>query len=193
MNASVQHFFLSSGFFLLILSGCNSSSIEKIDYSKYLHERINIDMFSEVIHRDTIFSWEHFRRLYPNISIVYLEDGCAPCYPKFLEWHKYMEKIRTVDDYSILFILNARRYEDFLRNVLPYGEIDNRYFYVMDPGKMFLLANGHIPLWLIAEQSFLLDKGNQIRMLGAPYTNTEMIKKFHIVTGVETQNPRESK
>lgn len=177
-------------FFFFILSGCNDSSLKKDDYSKYLNQHINIDMFSTVIHRDSIYSWANFRKKYPNLSVVYLEDGCSPCYPRFIEWHSRMEQVSTANDYTVLFVINARNFEDFLKNVRVYCE--NRYYYVMDPGKMFLQANGQIPIWIIMEQSILIDERNQVKMLGAPFANADMTKVFHIVTGVESRKSGES-
>lgn len=114
-------------------------------------------------------------------------EGCAPCYPKFIEWHKRMEQVSAPDNYTVLFIINARHYENFIRNANTYGVVDERYFHVMDPDNQFMMANLSIPRSII-DRSILIDKDNRIRMVGEPFANADMTKVFHIVTGVDTQH-----
>lgn len=187
-----RNIFMSFAALLFIFAGCKNSSSTTDDYSKYLNQHIITDMFPSVIHREQVIGWTNFREKYRNITVVYLQDNCSPCYPKFIEWHRRMEQIAKADDYTVLFIINTRNYEDFLNNVRLYGECDNRYYYVMDPGKMFLGANGQIPIWVIMDQSILINENDQIKMIGAPFANDDRTKVFHIVTGVDTQQSDKS-
>jgi len=98
-----------------------------------------------------------------------------------------MEQVSAPDNYTVLFIINARHYENFVRNANTYGVVDERYFHVMDPDNQFMMANFSIPRSII-DRSILIDKDNRIRMVGEPFANADMTKVFHIVTGVDTQH-----
>lgn len=118
--------------------------------------------------------------------------GCAPCYPKFIEWHKRMEQLSTPDNYTVQFIINARHYENFLRNANTYGVVDERYFHVMDPDNKFMMANLDVPRAII-DRLILINKDNRIKIVGEPFANADMTKVYHIVTGVDTKHAGESK
>ena len=94
---------------------------------KVLDLALNIELIDTVRQQEEALSWSDFRTMYHNISIVYLQDGCAPCYPKFIEWHKRMEQIATAGDYTVLFVINARDYVSFTRNTDLYGEIQEKW------------------------------------------------------------------
>ena len=104
-----------------------------------------------------------------------------------------MEQLIKAEDYTVLFVISARNFEDFLINASLNGEIDNSFHYVMDPGLLYLTENGQIPPWLIMDQAITINKHNRIKMVGEPFANADMTKVFHIVTGVDTHHPVESK
>jgi hypothetical protein len=141
-------------------------------------------MFETVYKGDEEYTWKEFRKKYRSISVVFLQDGCAPCYPKFIEWHRRMENIPVSDDYTVLFVINARHYANFIRNARIYGEVEERYYHVMDPTNRFLMNNSSVPRTVL-DRSLLIDRDNRIKMIGEPFFNADMTKVFHIVTGVE--------
>jgi hypothetical protein len=171
---------------------CNRESVSKDSMDEIINKEVSVKMLKAVHKGNTEYSWADFRKEYHNISIVFLQDGCAPCYPKFIEWHKRMEQITTANDYTVLFVINARHYENFVRNARTYGEFDERYFHVMDPDNRFMIDNLSIPRMII-DRSLLIDRTNHLKMVGEPFANADMTKVFHIVTGVDTHNPGESK
>ena len=153
---------------------------------------LNVEMIDTVRQGEAAISWTDFRSMYPNISIVYLQDGCAPCYPKFIEWHKCMEQIAKANDYTVLFVINARDYASFTRNTDLYGEIQKTYYYFIDPRNEFFRNNSGISRPIL-DRSLLIDTSNRIKMVIEPFANADITKVFHIVTGVETQHTGESK
>lgn len=159
---------------------------------KVLDLALNIELIDTVRQQEEALSWSDFRTMYHNISIVYLQDGCAPCYPKFIEWHKRMEQIATAGDYTVLFVINARDYVSFTRNTDLYGEIQEKYYYFIDPRNEFFRANSRISRSIL-DRSLLIDSNNRIKMAGEPFANADMTKVFHIVTGVGTHHSGESK
>jgi hypothetical protein len=149
-------------------------------------------MIDTVGQDEETLSWTDFRGKYRNISVVYLQDGCAPCYPKFIEWHKRMGQIATANDYTVLFIINARDYASFTRNTDLHGDIQETYYYFIDPRNEFFRYNSDISRPVL-DRSLLIYSNNRIKMVDEPFANADMTKLFHIVTGVETQHTGESK
>lgn len=176
----------------LFTTGCDHTSKSSRELLKVLDKTLNVEMIDSVKQGKAALSWTDFRGKYRNISVVYLQDGCAPCYPKFIEWHKRMEQIATANDYTVLFIINARDYDSFSRNIRLHEEIDERYFYFIDPRNEFFRYNSNISRPVL-DRSLLIDSSNRIKMVIEPFTNADITKVFHIVTGVDTQHPGESK
>ena len=165
-------------------TGCNMSPTNSKDPLEVLDTQVNFEMIDSVRLRNNFLTWSDFRKKYRNVSIVYLQDGCAPCYPKFINWHKRMEQIAKADDYTVLFVINARDYASFTRNTPVYQSIEERYYYFIDPRNEFFRTNSNIPR-VVLDRSLLIDRDNRIKMIGEPFTNGDMTKVFHIVTGVE--------
>jgi len=173
-------------------TGCIRGLNSRNKLLKVLDLTMNVEMIDTVRQGEAALSWTDFRSMYRNISIVYLQDGCAPCYPKFIEWHGRMEQIATANDYQVLFVINARDYASFTRNTDLRGEINEKYYYFIDPRNEFYRANSRIPRSVL-DRSLLTDKDNRIKMVGEPFANADMTRVFHIVTGVETKHAGESK
>jgi len=163
---------------------CNDTPNSNQDPLEVLDKPVNIEMIDTVSQGEFELSWSDFRKKYRNNSIVYLQDGCAPCYPKFINWHKRMEQIAKADDYTVLFVINARDYASFTRNTPVYQSIEERYYYFIDPRNEFFRANPNIPR-VVLDRSLLIDRDNRIKMIGEPFTNGDMTKVFHLVTGVD--------
>jgi len=173
-------------------TGCDRGPNSRNKLLKVLDMTLNVEMIDTVNQGEAAISWNDFRNKYRNISIVYLQDGCAPCYPKFIEWHKSMEQIAKANDYTVLFVINARDYASFTRNTDLYGEIQKTYYYFIDPRNEFFRNNSGISRPIL-DRSLLIDSINRIKMVIEPFANGDITKVFHIVTGVETQHTGESK
>ena len=50
-------------------------------------------MFDTVRFGNKLIPFNEFRQMYNYISVVYLEDGCQPCYPKFIEWQNRIDSL----------------------------------------------------------------------------------------------------
>jgi len=102
-----------------------------------------------------------------------------------------MEQIATANDYTVLFIINARDYNIFSRNIHLNEEIDERYYYFIDPRNEFFRANSRISRSVL-DRSLLIDSSNHIKMVIEPFANADITKVFHIVTGVDAQRSGEA-
>jgi len=178
--------------FIFLSSGCKHSPEGKYELQRVLDLTLKVEMIDPVRQGEVAVSWSDFRSMYRNISVVYLQDGCAPCYPKFIVWHKRMEQIEIAKDYTVLFVINARDYASFTRNTDLSGEIMERYYYFIDPRNEFFRYNSDISR-AVLDRSLLIDKDNRIIMIGEPFANADMTKVFHIVTGVDIQQTGDSK
>jgi hypothetical protein len=83
------------------------------EISKTLNNQIAFEFFDSISYGKGSLSFSDFRRQYEFISVVFLQEGCAPCYPKFVEWHRKMKSITQPDNYTTLFVINARSYQHF--------------------------------------------------------------------------------
>lgn len=177
---------------ILLITSCGTVASERKMVGKTLKKRLDLSTISEVIHSDSTVSFSVLRERYKYLSVVYFRDGCSPCYPKFIDWHRRIDSIQKSDDYTVLFVINTTHYDIFRRQLSRYGEVDDKYYYYVDPKNSFLSANRSIPRVLI-DRSLLIDRSNHIKMVIEPFANADMTKVFHIVTGVDTQHPGESK
>jgi hypothetical protein len=178
--------------FVPFFYSCDRPSRSSKELLKVLDLTLEVEMIDTVRQGEAAISWTDFRGKYRNISVVYLQDGCAPCYPKFIEWHKRMEQIATANDYTVLFVINARDYASFTRNTDLHEKIEEKYYYFIDPRNEFFRYNSDISRPVL-DRSLLIDSDNRIKMVGEPFANADMTKVFHIVTGVDKQHPGESK
>ncbi|SKC06788.1 hypothetical protein SAMN03080601_01834 [Alkalitalea saponilacus] len=119
---------------LLMLASCAQPSQTEQELREALNSTINIEMFEIIQHRDSLISMEQFRERYNHLSVIYLQDGCNPCYPKFVEWHQKMEEMDDVPGHTLLFVIQTEEYDSFIRKVRRLGEeIDEKYYVIIDP------------------------------------------------------------
>lgn len=168
-----------------ILAGCNNQQPQTArEMEKVINTPLNVVLFDSVHYGKGAVSFTDFRKQYEFISVVFLQDGCAPCYPKFVEWHRKMESVSHPENYTTLFIINARNYKQFIDGAMGFEQIDDRYYHVIDPENRFLRNNSNIPRWII-DRTLLIDQENRIKLIGAPYATEDMTKVFHIITGTK--------
>jgi hypothetical protein len=107
-----------------------------------------------------------------------LEDGCRPCYSKFIEWQKKGVSFSSSENYSVLFIIQGFTYKQFMSRV---NDIDNsikdQYYAIMDVNYKYLHSNKSIPKWII-DSSILVDQENKIKMIGMPWKTNDMSNLF---------------
>jgi hypothetical protein len=161
-----------------LLMACSSPSQTEKELREVLNKPLGIKVFSTVQHRDSTLIFDKFREAHEFLSVVYLQDGCMPCYPKFIEWHQKMDSLATIDNHTVLFVIQGESYDEFMRKVLDTEYLDDRYFTIMDPDFKFLDSNKDIPRWII-DASVLIDSENKIKMVGAPWVNEDMKNLFY--------------
>ena len=97
-----------------------------------------------------------------------------------------MEQIATADDYTVLFVINARDYTSFTRNINLHEAIEEKYYYFIDPRNAFFRANSGISRSVL-DRSLMINSDNRVKMVIEPFANADITKVFHIVTGVDPQ------
>ena len=163
---------------LTMLSSSSRPSRTEQELRETLNTTLNIEMFESVQHRDSLISMQQLREKFSHLSVVYLQDGCSPCYPKFVEWHKKMEAMDDVPGHTVLFVIQTLEYDSFIMKVRRLGEkIDEKYYIIIDPEHQYFI-NNNLPTWIM-NSSLLINKENKIKMVGAPWINDDMQKLFH--------------
>jgi len=162
---------------LIPLISCSNQSVTR-DLKSNLNKTINLEMFDSVRFGDKLLSYKEFRHMYNYISVVYLEDGCEPCYPKFIEWQNVMDSLNKQDDSTVLFIIRGFRYNSFIKRVNEISVFNDHYYTIMDDSLNYLLNNNDIPRWII-DSSVLIGPDNKIKMIGEPWATHEMTELFY--------------
>ncbi|WP_062125795.1 hypothetical protein [Geofilum rubicundum] len=165
--------------FIILSYSCSQTSQTEKELAEVLGTRLNIEMFDTIQYRDSLISMEQLRKKHSHLSVVYLQDNCTPCYPKYVEWHQKMEEIDDFSRHTVLFVIQTFEYEYFKRNVMKLEEeIDEKYYIIIDPKQEFFISNKDLPNWIM-NSSMLIDSENKIKMVGSPWINEDMANLFH--------------
>ena len=171
---------------LILLFSCTRLTPEEKMIKETLGKTARTGMFESVRQGDREIPFGEFRDRYPYISLVYLEDGCAPCYPRFIEWQTRMDTLDLHEDFTVLFIILGRSYERFMDNLHEsepeYKPASDRFHVVMDPDYRFLDNNPDIERWVI-DKSLLIDAGDMIKLIGPPFASRRMAELFYTICG----------
>ena len=167
-------------FFMIAVSifSCSPPSQTEKELRETINKPIHLEMFETLRHTNNLLSFNELRQQYDYLSVVYLQNGCQPCYPKFIEWQQMADSLNYPDNYSVLFVIQGNSYEGFMNEVLNIDYVEDRYYTNMDPEYEFLEANKDIPRWII-DASVLIDAENKIKMVGAPWLNEDMTQLFY--------------
>jgi hypothetical protein len=169
---------------LILLYSCTQLTPEEKMIKETLGKTVEIGMFESVLQGDREIPFREFRNRFPFISLVYLEDGCAPCYPRFIEWQTRMDTLDVHKDFTVLFIILGSSYERFMDNLHesePEFEPANKRFHVvMDQDYRFLDNNPDIERWVI-DKSLLIDAGDKIKLIGPPFASQRMAELLYTI------------
>jgi len=164
---------------LIIIASCTNNSVIR-DIKNNLNKTVNLENFDTVRYGNDLMPFNKFRQKYKYVSIIYLEDGCQPCYPKFIKWQNKIDSLNVRDDYTILFIIKGANYYDFIAKVHEIGTIEDHYYTIMDDELKYLINNNDIPRWII-DGSVLIGPDNKIKMIGEPWSTKEMTDMFYSI------------
>lgn len=169
-------------FLILFNTSCINLSPEEEMIRNTLGKTVNTEMITIVREGDKILSFNELREVYSFVYLVYLEDDCRPCYPKFIMWQDRMDTLQLNDDFTLLFIIKALSYEGFMSNLLKYhseyNTVKDKYPIFIDRDQKFVDGNEYIPR-LVLEKSLLIDKNNTIRLIGNPFASPRISDLFY--------------
>jgi len=166
---------------LIALTFCTRLSPAEKELQHALQSTITFANISNVVYTENdSMSYDLMRQKYEYISLVFLQDGCGPCYPNFIRWHTEMQKLNCSENHILLFIIKGRSYNDFMANVHDIQPVEGEIFVMMDPQGRYLLNNQHIPRWVI-ERSVLIDDENRIKLVGEPFATPDMTRLFYSI------------
>jgi len=153
----------------MVLFSCGQKlSPEEEMIRETLDKTVNINLFDSIRKGGESFHFTEFREKYDYISLVYLEDGCNPCYPKFVDWHGKINSFLDYKNYTVLFVIRTNSYERFLEYASEYGDVEDHLYLVVDRHNRFLDNNRDIPRSIL-DRSVLIDRENKIKLIGPPF------------------------
>jgi len=91
-----------------------------------------------------------------------------------------MDSLNVVEIHTVLFIIQAYSYDDFLKRVNEIKEVEDHFYSIMDKDLTYLLSNNDIPRWIV-DVSVLIDQDNRIKMIGEPWATNEMTELFYSI------------
>ena len=100
---------------LLVFSCSQPTQTEKICAT--INKEVS-EIFDLVRRGNTFLTLADLKQQYDYLSVVYLQNGCRPCYPKFIEWHESLDSMKVGDSYTVLFVIAGQNYSDFMAKVL---------------------------------------------------------------------------
>lgn len=163
----------------LIISCKHQIPPEEEIINEILRETVDINTFHIIKQgNNETLSFAEFREMFNYISLVYLDEACAVCYPRFIDWQTKIKPLIKRSDFTVLFIIRGLSYEIFIENALKYGDFQDSFYYVKDPYNTFLTNNQEIPSWIFFDLSVLIDSENKIKLIGPPFVTPEMAESF---------------
>ena len=109
---------MKNSLFIILLLGvfasCNNLSPKEKELQNILDKTLELELLETVKQGNIDMSFDEFRQQSNHVSVVYLQNGCTPCYPKFIEWQNKMDSIDTPNDYTVLFIIRGDSYGEFM-------------------------------------------------------------------------------
>jgi hypothetical protein len=178
MNNQITKHLFTALILLQAIIGCKEISPKEKELKDNINKTVQLKLSQTVQQANRTLSLDEFRENHKYLSVVYLQNSCSPCYPKFIEWQQKMDSINTPDNYTVLFVIKGNSYGEFMDNVLDIEYVDDQFYTVMDPEGKFLENNKDIPRWII-DSSVLIDSENKIKMVGAPFATPEMTELFY--------------
>lgn len=170
--------FLILTLIIFILSFCNKNTNWEKQIKANLNKEINIKIVDDIIYKKKKITFDYFRDKYRYIYFVYLMDGCMSCYPKYIEWQEKMDSINIFNDATVLFVIKGNSYDTFIEEAKKEGLKEDKFYTFMDSNDSFINTNKNIPNWIF-ENTFLINEQNQIVLIGAPFSTSEMTKIFY--------------
>ena len=163
---------------MMLVFSCSQPTQTEKDLRATINKEVSLETFDLVRRENTFLTLEELRQQYEFLSVVYLQNGCQPCYPKFIEWQQKLDSIGVPDNYTALFVIQGESYEEFMAEVLDISYVEDRFYTIMDSEYQFMSKNKTIPMWII-DGSILIDAENKIKMVGAPWLNEDMTELFY--------------
>lgn len=105
-------------FLILFQMSCSNLSPAEQELRKTIDKHLCYDLLETVRQGNTFLTLADLKQQYDYLSVVYLQNGCQPCYPKFIEWHESLDSMKVGDSYTVLFVIAGQNYSDFMAKVL---------------------------------------------------------------------------
>ena len=169
---------------LFISVSCVEISQRERELTEVLNKSVQVEMLQTIHQGNNTLSFSDLKQRYKYISIVYLKDGCSPCYPKFTEWLNKINLVRRPENYAVLFVIHAASFNAFFRESSDFEKLTGCYFAFLDMENLFFNSNSDIPDW-IYESSFLINDKQEIKMVGPPFFNNDFTAVFHKVVNFQ--------
>ncbi len=160
---------------------------------KVIGKKVNMQGLDEILFLDQTMFYQDFRRKYPYVGIIYVDQDCGMCRNTVLEWTKQTLLLKTLpDNVAFLFIYRGDKPTMYFKEISDryYQSEENErfhFFIAPDPHFMFVDSNTDIPREII-DMSFLIDGNDRILLVGSPFTTPKMKYLYQkILTGNENK------
>ncbi len=164
---------------VLVVSGlmvaCTKESRQEMQLRQNINKELRMDIFPSVVSQQKVQAYDDFRREYKYISVVFLRKGCKPCDLKIAEWQERIEKIKELEDYSVLFIFQGYSYKE-----ISQLDTTRSLNFICDIHCRYLIYNRDIPEWIL-DNTILIDARNRIKLVGDPFSTDEKTEQLYSI------------
>ncbi len=122
----------------LLLFSCTQPTQQEKELKKVINSQLILDNFEYVQQQGASFVFSDFRKEFDYLSLIYLKDGCQPCYPTFIEWQQKIDSISTPNNHTLLFIIQGDSYSNFMSRVFQQKVIQDKFYIIFDNENKFL-------------------------------------------------------
>ncbi|MFR3330406.1 MAG: hypothetical protein ACLTSL_09645 [Odoribacter splanchnicus] len=146
---------------------------------KAIGKKVKMQGLDEIQFLDQSMFYQDFRRRYPFVGIIYVDQDCGMCRNTVLEWTKQTALLKTFpDNIAFLFVYRGDKPTMYFKEISDYyyqseEDVKFHFFIAPDPHFMFVDSNMDIPREII-DMSFLIDENDRILLVGSPFATPQM-------------------
>lgn len=173
--------FLKLTLFVLVLFSCKRLTFEERMIRDTIGMSLDLEFVKEIIHGNEIIAFNNFNSIYPYLSVVYLKNGCSPCYDKFLKWTSFMDTLDIKENYNVLFIYSGQSYNEFADGFIEHApdfELnDIEYFLAVDSSGNLQSSNPFFSDWIL-NKTMLINSENKVLLIGEPFASEQIFDLY---------------
>jgi len=161
-------------FIIIFFFACNKEKGKKV--SQFMGDPLLLPEKSEVLYKDSLYKKDIPINNKAKLKISTLLWGdCHSCITDLKKWEELYQYVAKKNEVEILFYLYTSDLEFFRRNL--YNKEIHKYPLILDE-KLKYIDENNLPFKNKVYQTFLLNSGNEVILVGNPINNDKLMKLY---------------